>query len=54
MNSIMVIIFVVSDSWGFLRKIYFPKNSMIGGPLQGTTKWDRQILKKYFIHFEYY
>ena len=49
----MALIFKVSDSWGLFTQNIFPgKNRMKNCPLGGSPKWDRQIWKKYFFHFE--
>ena len=49
----MTLIFAVSDSWGLFTQNIFPgKNRMKNCTLGGSPKWDRQIWKKYFFHFE--
>ena len=51
--GVMTLIFAVSDSWGLFTQNIFPgKNRMKNCPLGGSPKWDRQIWKKYFFHFE--
>ena len=50
--EVMVTIFVVSDNWRLFTQNIFEGTNLRKSCALGVPKWDRQIRKKYFCHFE--